>query len=124
MVQSRPTIDDADLPCLRGLTEVLERLNETHPDMTVRAAKVLLQVAAEEGLTQSEIIHKHGYTKTTVNRIIYLLTDKGTRGDGTGLRLVEKQGDGDDDRKKPLWLTPRGRRLVQDMIATLKRVST
>lgn len=124
MVQSSIRLDDADLPYLRVLTEVLERLNEAHPDMTVRAAKVLLQVAAEEGVTQSEIIHKHGYTKTTVNRIIYLFTDKGTRGDGTGLRLIEKQGAGDDDRKKPLWLTPRGRRLVQDMLATLKRVST
>ncbi|MFG1395851.1 MarR family transcriptional regulator [Roseixanthobacter pseudopolyaromaticivorans] len=120
MTGTKQGLGEDDKAYLAVLSDILERLNEIHPDMTVRTARVLLQIADVEPILQADLIRRYGYVKTTLNRIIYLLTDRGARGAGDGLKLVLKES-GDNDRDKPLRLSPLGRRLIHDMIDTIKK---
>lgn len=98
----------------QALCRVLGRLRDLHIDMTVQQALVFMYVAGHPGTTQAAIMRDLGLGDSLVSRAIGLLTDIGLRR-VRGLELVDQARLPDDRRTCVLTLTPKGRRLMDDI---------
>lgn len=107
-------LTDREHKALEALATALEAFLTIHDEMTVRAAITFLRLAADEGITQSELARQYGWPKTSVNRTIKLLQHRGVRGN-PGLGLLDLSSDDTDERSKPVRLSPKGSKLVQTL---------
>jgi DNA-binding MarR family transcriptional regulator len=102
------------------LIEAMRLLRQHHPDMTALQAMFLFQVAATPGITQrvmSDILDTPNSGNAT--RTIAILSDIGGR-TVKGLGLVEMRINPEDRRERLHYLTAKGRRLINDILAVLK----
>lgn len=96
------------------LAEALGRLRELHGDMTVLQILVLLEVAKQESVTQSDLYRRLGVTDSAISRNIALLSDIGGRRTAP-LNLIDVRVNPRDRRERNLSLTRKGQRLIDDM---------
>ncbi|MHC2625058.1 DNA-binding MarR family transcriptional regulator [Bradyrhizobium huanghuaihaiense] len=104
----------------RVLFKVVELLFRTRKRMTLSLANTFLNVAAQEGLTVSELAARCGVSGEVMSKHLRDLGAINRRyGPGLGLVAVVQQIHG-DRRERYVVITHRGRDLVQQMMAVLK----
>lgn len=89
-------------------------------DMTVLTLGVLLCVAEEDGILVQDIIERVRSNKSSVSRVLAMLSDIGRR-EKEGLNLIRAVEDPLNRRFKRVYLTTEGAELVKDLGATMKR---
>lgn len=99
---------------------VLRRLRDLHPDMTILQAMFLFAVATNPGASQRHIYTLIGTTDSSAARTFAILSDIGGRR-SRPLHLIEQRVNPLDRRERNLYLTPRGRRLMDDMLRDFER---
>ncbi|MCL8384178.1 MULTISPECIES: helix-turn-helix domain-containing protein [Xanthobacter] len=116
------TLTEREAKALTTLTTALEALHDVHDEMTIRTAITFLRLALDQGTTQSDLARYYGWPKTSVNRNIKLLQDKGVRGN-PGLGLLDLRADDVDERAKPVGVSPKGARLIRTLDHILSGVT-
>lgn len=90
------------------------------PDVTVQRVLVLLSIARHPGLSQSELSAQlPGISTTAMSRNIADLSERTSRKCG-GPGLVRLEQDPRNLRRKRVFLTPKGRRLIRRWAQTLQ----
>lgn len=113
------SLPEDDVRLLARLAEVLDRVRDVHPDMTVNMLLALVAYGMKPGVTQAELSSKYGYPKTTINRITQTLGASGSR-EVKGLDLLSKSYGPGDERSKLVAPTPKGWRLIGAIVTALK----
>jgi MarR family transcriptional regulator, temperature-dependent positive regulator of motility len=86
---------------------------EMTTDLTPRQLAVLMAVAQNEGLNQSELVEGTGIDRSTVGDIVRRLVERG---------LLQRRRTGDDARAYAVKLTKDGRRVLDRTEPVAKRV--
>lgn len=102
------------------LMRVLGRLRDVHGDISANQAMALLFIAANPGVTLREVHERLGLVGSAASRVLAVLSDFGSRS-VAGLGLVRVDVNPDDRRERLLSLTPKGHRLVEDMVRDMDR---
>lgn len=89
-------------------------------DMTVLTMSVFLTVAKEDGILVADIIEQVRSNKSSVSRVLAMLSDIGRR-EKAGLGLVRAVEDPVNRRNKRVYLTDEGVKLVNSVAGTLNR---
>ncbi len=97
----------------------LDRLHQTHADMTVRQLRYLFFVAQNPGLTVADVYRALGSNTSIASRTIAILSEVGAA-KSEGLGLVEARPDDKDRRLRRLFLTPKGLRFLTELRADSK----
>ena len=100
------------------LLTVLKRLRDVHPDMTLLQASYLLHVAANPGVTQRATYEALDSNDSIGSRTLAMLSDIGGR-NVPALDLIAMTINPMDRRERLLDLTPKGRRLMADLMRDL-----
>jgi DNA-binding MarR family transcriptional regulator len=104
-----------------ALIKVLARLRDRHADMTLQQAMFLFYVAQRPGITQREVYEALGSSDSVASRTLAILSDVGLR-NVAGLELVEMKVNPQDRRERFLSLSPKGKRLMDDILSDLARM--
>jgi DNA-binding MarR family transcriptional regulator len=107
------------MPATR-LVKVLQRLRDLHADMTVLQVQFLLWIAANPGENQRALLTALDVSDSVASRNLAILSEYGVRGT-EGLALVEMRMNPTDRRAKLLYLTRKGRSLLEDIVSDLGR---
>jgi DNA-binding MarR family transcriptional regulator len=113
------------MPECARIVRALRRLNDLHPEMTLRQAIALLKVAAYPGIKQREMrvdlgVQGRPAADSVVSRVLAVLSDVGVGGlDGLG--LVDMVPSREDRREKLLTLSDKGVVVVGDIMWDLGR---
>lgn len=100
---------------------LIEELRKVDLEMPAQHALVLLLIAREEGITQSEAIQRLGITRSAMQRIFNRLSPEGVGNLGlAGYDLIEMRVSPSDARARQAYLTAKGRRLVQSLLHYLE----
>lgn len=94
----------------------LRRLYEIHPDMTLLQAQFLFFVAQNPGCSQRQAHDALETTNSNAARTLAILSEYGGRTVGA-LNLVKMEVNPNDRRERLLFLTPRGTRLMDDLLS-------
>ena len=106
-----------------ALFNVMRRLREKHEDMTALQVMCLMRVAAKPGIGQRELqIELETGSNSTASRILGMLSQHGTRG-AEGLNLVDMKTNPLDRRERRLYLSPKGKRLMVEIMKEMPSVS-
>jgi DNA-binding MarR family transcriptional regulator len=101
------------------MTRAMRRLRDLHPDMTLLQAMFFLSVAANPGASQRDIYALLDTNDSNAARTIAILSDIGGRRSAP-LDLIKVSIDPLDRRQRMLDLTPKGRRLMDDIAADIE----
>lgn len=96
----------------------LDRLHETHADLTVQQLRYLFFVAEHPGLTVAEVYRALASNTSIASRTFAILSDIGTPS-VEGLDLVEMRPDERDRRLRRLYLSPKGVRFLEELCKDL-----
>ena len=107
------------MPFASSFARALTRLRDIHQDMTVAQVVCLLLVADRPGITQRDLHKLLDTTDSAASRIIALLSDVGSRGT-PGMELVLMRENPNDRRERHIFLTAKGRRILEDIATDLK----
>jgi DNA-binding MarR family transcriptional regulator len=107
---------------LEGLLKAFRRLRDRHADMTLLQAMCFFTVATKQGITQRALYEELSASDSAASRILAVLSDIGDR-KTAGLDLVSMRVNPNDRRERLLYLTPKGRRLIDDIAADLGDVA-
>lgn len=109
---------DSNRRLFRSLHRVLGRMRDLDKDMPVQQSVVLTWVALNEGESQRKLREDLDMPSSTTSRNLAALS-KIHRLGKAGLGLIELQESPEDRRVKLLYLTPKGRQLIERMIDDL-----
>lgn len=105
------------------MLKALSRLRAMHGDMTILQAMIFFRIAAEPGVTQRTVWREFDTYDSVLSRGVAVLSHAGVKGAGgkrsEPLYLVEVRENPDDRREKLLYLSEKGRTLMQDIISDL-----
>lgn len=104
----------------KALVRALGRLRDRHADMTLQQAMTFFLVAQNPGITQRAIYETLGTNDSVASRTVAILSDVGSR-NTPGLDLIEVKINPQDRRERILRLTPKGKRLMDDIVADFSR---
>jgi DNA-binding MarR family transcriptional regulator len=104
------------------LLKIFHRLRDRHQSMSILQAMCLVQVAAQPGINQKTLYEELGATGSSASRILALLSDVGDR-NTAGLDLVKATAGGVANRERKLYLTPKGKRLIEEIVEDLQKDS-
>lgn len=113
---------DFKMPLGASLVRALARLRDLHADMTITQIMALFMIAERPGITQRDLHVVLGTTDSASSRIVALLSEIGSR-NLEGLHLVEMKVNVQDRRERHLYLTPKGRRICEDITNDIKRAT-
>lgn len=105
----------------QALVKALGRLRDRHADMTLQQAMTFFLVAQNPGITQRALYEALGTNDSVASRTVAILSDVGSR-NTPGLDLVEMKINPQDRRERVLRLTPKGRRMMDDIVEDLSRI--
>jgi len=105
------------------IIKILKRLRELDAEMPIQMAQCFLHVALRPGLNMKELGEETGLSQSSASRNIQTL-GKWHRIGKPGYDIVETFEDPDDTRRKLMFLTPKGRRVMSDLLTDLRGVST
>lgn len=101
---------------LKTLAQAIETLRGVDGEMTIREAAAFLVVASKEGLALYDIAAKLNIPDSSVSRIMANLSKVNPR-KGDGADLVTLRADDFSLRKKVAELSPKGRKLLEQLQA-------
>lgn len=111
---------------LNIIVELCAAVRQVHPEMTVSQLQVLAIVVTNPGISMAQIAERTGLMEGSVSRIVSLLSQYGSRsakGYGSrsakALNLFQMDQDADDRRFRTLTVTPKGKRLVDQLAGLL-----
>jgi|14BtaG_2_1085337.scaffolds.fasta_scaffold213468_1 DNA-binding MarR family transcriptional regulator len=111
-----------DIKSLRAFTRLMETLD---PNLTIQQVHILLTVFGSKSLERdgyvplSDIVDATGHTLASVSRtLVFFGTHLKPNRRTPGLGLIERREDPDNNRKKNLFLTKRGK-LVKTQLQEL-----
>lgn len=85
----------------------------TDDEVSVLTTLIILTIADKPGIVGGDLVDLFNAPKATVSRnVMYLLKRRTGAKGGAGYNLVDMAEDEADRRRKPLYLTPEGQRLV------------
>lgn len=102
---------------------LLKELQNINNEFPLQYAICLIEISLHEGLSLTELSQKTGMAISTVSRIVSALSKK--RQKGSAYSLIEINISPQERRKKEIYLSPAGRRIIlslSDIIS--KRVSS
>lgn len=106
-------------PAASGLAEALARVRDLYPDMTVAQLEMFLRFAATPGASQTEVRAAMGaFSDSRASRTVAILGSAGDR-KTQPLHLLEAAEDPRNRNYKRVFLTAKGRRLVEDITASI-----
>ena len=111
---------DTNSQAVRTLFNTIAKARVLDVDMTVLTLLVLLAVAEDDGLLVADIIERTQSNKSSVSRILAILSDIGRR-DKEGLGLVNAVEDRANRRYKRVYLTDKGKQTINQMRTTMAR---
>ncbi|SHE65837.1 hypothetical protein SAMN04487965_0370 [Microbulbifer donghaiensis] len=97
---------------LKGFLGLLKDRGTNGREMPVGAAQVFLELAADDGLTMTQVMQRTGQTQSSASRNSRMLT-AWTTPKLQGLDLAEWRAAPDDFRSKHLFLNPKGKKLIK-----------
>lgn len=97
------------------LTRATGYLLTLDPDLTVSRLQILLVVAQGQDVLTRDISRKTGLAISSITRSLGQLGDKPQRGVKQGLGLVDVRPDPDDSRRVFINLSPKGRKVIEDL---------
>jgi DNA-binding MarR family transcriptional regulator len=100
------------------MIQALRRLRDLHPDMTLLQCMFFLQVAANPGASQRSVYTALDTNDSNGSRTLAILSDIGGRA-SPPLDLVTMTVNPMDRRERLLDLSPKGRRLMDDITRDL-----
>lgn len=103
---------------IRQFMQVLKPLQALDPAFPLQYALCLAMIAVEEGMCLTTLADRTGLALSTVSRIVGALSDKRQMGQAFGLITVEICPQ--ERRRKALFLTPRGRSVVQGITRAMQ----
>lgn len=95
------------------LLALLQTFQNIAPDFPMQYAVCLLQISYDEGLSLTDLTKKTGIPLSTASRIIGALSDHRQRGQAFGLVTVKVSTT--ERRRKMLYLSPRGKKIIQEI---------
>lgn len=112
------------------IVKALGRLRKEHSDMTILQSMIFFRVAELPGITQRGMLEDMETIDSVTSRAVAVLSSAGVRvrdpkdpnkivRETKPLRLIELREDPDDRRQKSLFLTGKGRQLMQDIMNDL-----
>src|SRR5262245_42655360 len=113
-------IRPSDKTDLRRLLEALCVFQEIRDTMPLQYVLMLLEIALKEGLSVGEYSDLRGVSFSVGSRHILDLGPRNRYGDGQGFGLIKQGVNAADTRAKAIWLTPKGRGVLADMLAALR----
>ena len=105
---------------IHTLFNCVMRARKLDVDMTVLTFSVLLAVSEEDGILVQDIIERTQSNKSSVSRVLAMLSDIGRR-DKAGLKLIRAVEDPLNRRFKRVYLTTEGAEFIKQIAATMKR---
>lgn len=100
------------------VTKVLSALRALDEQFPIQCAEIIFYIASNPGCTAQDLAHQTGLSISSISR--NLMTLGQMRRDKTiGHNLIETVGDPLDRRRRIIFLTPRGSRLVAKLLGTL-----
>lgn len=110
LLAGRATEDMLELELVKTMILMKEVYSELFRQFGIETFEwhVLVRLAESEAPSQSELAARLLREKVAITRVVASLIAKG---------LVERSADPDDGRKQRIRLTPRGRRLVPEVLA-------
>ncbi len=99
------------------LNKILEALIEIDSEFPIQWVMVFSAIACEEGISLKDISDKTGISMSVMSRTIGALSNARRMGKPYGLIAVK--GAKDDRRRKELFLSARGKKLVERLEKTL-----
>lgn len=105
---------------LQTLVSCVNKVKKIDPDLRTQAVLLLLAVMDDPGHPQVHYQDKFKIPRSTASRYVSQLGPWAAF-NTPGLGLIDAQENPQNRREKQLWLTPKGQRLAQDLIAELTR---
>lgn len=105
---------------LKAAIDLLRLFREVDPEMPIGAARSLLLIAADEGLSVKELQKQGGMSMSAASRYHHYLGNEDRHG-RPGKGLVVAYPSLEDSRRRALRLTPEGRHLVAKVTAAVSR---
>ena len=100
---------------LNTLHIALLKLAEVNPTMPVSQSIAFLTVVKNEGRSLAELAKVSHIKQSTMSRYLLDLSNQG-RSSATGHGLIRRETDPHELRRNMYTLTPKGRKLVQELI--------
>ncbi|WP_407183142.1 hypothetical protein [Bradyrhizobium centrosematis] len=118
----KPSLTEEERAHLRALYRALEPFWDLeHSVMPASYIRAALLVAMNEGLSVSEYAEQAGTGATVMTRNLLDIGERNRQRE-KGLELITQVRDAFDLRKHRAMLTPKGRKLMQDVITALRAV--
>lgn len=108
------------LKAVDQLLDVLERARKEAPDLPLQQLQVLLVVASAEGATMIQVQERCSLTDGAGYRNIHAL-ENNYRPDKEGRGWICFQTNPKDKRERLVYLTDKGRSVVQSVLLPIKR---
>lgn len=99
---------------------ILKELMKIDPDFPLLRARCFHEIALNEGITLNELAEKTGIAKSSISRIIAGLSS-GRRYDKSAYDLVKTIQHPTDSRSKQIYLTARGKALIDGIKDAIER---
>ncbi len=98
-------------PKLTKLTKLLEELTNVDPDFPISWALAFIDIAQHEGCALKDVADRTGMSMSVMSRTIGALSNARRMGKPYGLVLVKSAKD--DKRRKELFLSAKGKKLIE-----------
>ena len=102
---------------IKKLQVLLEALIEIDPEFPIQWVTVFAEIAAEEGISLKDISDRTGISMSVMSRTIGALSNARRMGKPYGLIMVRSAKD--DRRRKELFLSVRGKKLLERLEKSL-----
>lgn len=103
---------------LKDVLSLLRELQKIDPEFPLQYAICLCEIARAEGLSLTILSQRTAMPLSTVSRIVGALAQNRQRGNPYGLVRVVLSAS--ERRKKELYLTARGKAVIDDMAAVIE----
>ena len=91
------------------------------PQIRISQIEMLCQVGINEPMSLSDLGHKCDISISGISRAMDVLGTKGRKdGKGTALGWIEIEDKVDDDRTKQLWLSRKGRVVMETLLGSME----
>ena len=98
---------------LNKTTQILREFQKIDTEFPLQYAVCLIEIAKHEGVSVTELSRKTSMALSTVSRIVGALSKK--RQKGQAFDLIKVQISKEEKRRKELYLTARGKALINSL---------
>jgi DNA-binding MarR family transcriptional regulator len=102
---------------MKKLQTILEALIEIDPEFPIQWVTVFAEIATEEGISLKDVSERTGISMSVMSRTIGALSNARRMGKPYGLVTVKSAKD--DRRRKELFLSARGKKLMERLEKSL-----